>query len=140
MQNSAFKKFAIADDDADDSELFIDALAEIDPAITCDQASNGKLLLEKLQKKLVGLPDIIFLDINMPEMNGWECLAAIKENSTLSRIPVVMYSTSSTQRDKQTAEKLGANFFFTKPDSFRVLKTFLEKLIMNPEHYNIPAI
>jgi CheY-like chemotaxis protein len=73
----------------------------------------------------------------MPEMNGWDSLAELKKHSSLRDIPVVMYSTSSNHRDIQVARKLGANFFYTKPDNFRQLKLFLENLIENPGEYNI---
>jgi CheY-like chemotaxis protein len=132
-----FKRFALADDDADDAELFAEALAAINPGILCEHAPNGKILLNKISNQKADLPDIIFLDINMPEMNGWDSLTELKRNSSLRNIPVVMYSTSSTHRDKQEAKKLGANFFYTKPDTFGQLKLFLENLIENPGEYNI---
>jgi CheY-like chemotaxis protein len=134
---NTFKKFALADDDADDAEIFAEALAAINPGISYEHASNGKILLDKIRHGKSDLPDIIFLDINMPEMNGWDSLAELKKHSSLKDIPVVMYSTSSNQRDIQAARKLGANFFYTKPDNFRQLKLFLENLIKNPGEYNI---
>lgn len=133
----SFRKFALADDDNDDAELFAEALAAINPGILLEYASNGKILLDKIRNQKTGLPDIIFLDINMPEMNGWDSLTELKKHSLLKEIPVVMYSTSSTYRDMQAAKSLGANFFYTKPDSFRQLKMFLENLIKNPSDYNI---
>jgi CheY-like chemotaxis protein len=132
-----FKKFALADDDADDAELFCEALAAVNPSISCYYAANGKILLDNIRNEKSELPDIIFLDINMPEMNGWDSLNELKKHSSLRDIPVVMYSTSSTYRDMQAAKKLGANFFYTKPDNFRQLKSFLENLIENPGAYNI---
>jgi CheY-like chemotaxis protein len=135
-----FKKFALADDDADDAEIFAEALAAVNPGILCEYASNGKILLDKIRHRKSDLPDIIFLDINMPEMNGWDSLTELKKHSSLKDIPVVMYSTSSTHRDIQAAKKLGANFFYTKPDNFRQLKLFLENLIKNPGEYNIKLL
>jgi CheY-like chemotaxis protein len=132
-----FKKFALADDDADDAELFAEALAAINPGIVCEHAPNGRVLLDNIRSQKSQLPDIIFLDINMPEMNGWDSLSELKKHSKLKDIPVVMYSTSSTFRDVQAAKNLGANFFYTKPDNFRQLKSFLENLIENPAEYNI---
>jgi CheY-like chemotaxis protein len=137
---NTFRKFALADDDADDAELFTEALAAINPGILCECASNGKVLLDKIRNRNADLPDIIFLDINMPEMNGWDSLTELKKHSSLKDIPVVMYSTSSTHRDVQAAKKLGANFFYTKPDNFRQLKLFLENLIENPGEYNIKLL
>jgi CheY-like chemotaxis protein len=132
-----FRKFALADDDLDDAELFAEALASVNPGIHCEHASNGKVLLDKISSQTSDLPDIIFLDINMPEMNGWDSLMELKKHSSLKNIPVVMYSTSSTFRDKQAAKELGANFFYTKPDNLKQLRLFLANLIQNPVKYNI---
>jgi CheY-like chemotaxis protein len=134
---NTFRRFALADDDADDAELFAEALAEVNPHILCEYAPNGKILLDKMRKQKAELPDVIFLDINMPEMNGWDSLTELKKHSALKDIPVVMYSTSSNHRDVQAAKKLGASFFYTKPDNFGKLKLFLENLIENPDEYNI---
>jgi CheY-like chemotaxis protein len=126
------KTFALADDDIDDANLFQEALLEIDPGITVERASNGLELLDKMKSHDFHTPDIIFLDINMPEMNGWECLSQLKNDRQLKAIPVVMYSTSSNVYDRAKATKLGAVFFYTKPDTFQDLKKFLAGLITNP--------
>ncbi len=68
------KRFLLADDDTDDRELFREALAKIDSPIICYCASDGKEVLAKLNNKDFLLPDIIFLNVNMLGMNGWECL------------------------------------------------------------------
>src|SRR5882757_6709540 len=91
--------FLLADDDADDKTLFCEALAEIDPGIVCHTAADGKEALAILSRRQSRKPDIIFLDINMPVMDGWQCLGKLKENSEHRNIPVIMYSTSSYQRD-----------------------------------------
>lgn len=132
-----FRNFALAEDDTDDAELFAEALAEVAPAIRCNQAANGKILLDKIDSGEFELPDIIFLDVNMPEMNGWTCLTELRKRSDLKTIPVIMYSTSSHLKDKKAAENLGANFFYTKPDSFQQLKAFLLGLIENPKAFHI---
>lgn len=129
--DQSLKTFALADDDSDDADLFTEALQEIDPGITVATASNGQELLNKLTRSL-NLPDIIFLDINMPGLNGWDCLAELKKNRLLSDVPVIMYSTSSNIHDKAKAAKLGASYFYTKPDNFQALKKFLKTLIQDP--------
>lgn len=129
----SLKTFALADDDPDDASLFQEALLEIDPAIVVERAANGLELLDKMKSRDFHTPDIIFLDINMPEMNGWECLSELKNDQHLKAIPVVMYSTSSNVYDKTKATKLGAVFFYTKPDTFQDLKKFLAQLITNPK-------
>jgi DNA-binding NtrC family response regulator len=121
------KRFFLADDDEDDTSLFAEALMNIDPAIEFDSAKNGKQLLEKLEN-ISAVPEVIFLDINMPEMNGWEALKNLKMSNDFCDIPVIMYSTSSSIKDGKKAIESGALGFYEKPPSFLQLKDFLEKV------------
>lgn len=134
------KKFLIADDDSDDVELFKEALRNADPSIACYAASNGKEVFEKLNSGEFAHPDIIFLDINMPEMDGWDCLAALKKDEAYKLIPVIMYSTSNEQRDVDTALNLGALCFYTKPTSFIQLQIVLSLIASNLEGHLVEAI
>ena len=127
------KKFLLADDDADDTSLFCEALAEISSTIECQTAENGLELFELLSKPDRGKPDIIFLDINMPLMNGWDCLKKLKEDADLSNIPIIMYSTSSAKRDIEMAYSLGALFYLKKPENFRELSKILEIVATNTQ-------
>lgn len=120
-----------ADDDADDKALFSEALNEIDPTIVCYLAADGTEVLKKLASKEFDRPDIIFLDINMPPMNGWQCLTALKKDPIWQSIPVIMYSTSSARRDVEIASHLGALCFYTKPDNYNDLRSFLRVVISN---------
>ena len=72
MSNS--KTFFIVDDDVDDQELFMEAVNEVDKTITCISASNCEEALDSLKSGKVVLPDIIFLDLNMPRLNGKQFL------------------------------------------------------------------
>jgi CheY-like chemotaxis protein len=119
------KFFILADDDIDDAELFSDALAEIIPGVDFYHTDDCRALLRYLSNGENRKPDLIFLDINMPEMNGWECLGELKKHAENKYIPVIMYSTSSTQRDKEMAMELEAVGFLTKPSDFRVLVKML---------------
>ncbi|HYV92528.1 MAG TPA: response regulator [Chitinophagales bacterium] len=119
----------IADDDQDDIELFMEAVNEIDGSIQCYSAIDGEDALKKLRDMLPGLPDIIFLDLNMPRINGKQCLAEIKKIEKLSGVAVVIYSTSSIQHDIDEARKLGAACFLTKPSSFSELCKELSNII-----------
>lgn len=103
----------IVDDDLDDITLFCDAIREIDAESECMLAKNGKealILLETLDE----LPDIIFLDINMPIMNGKEFLLIGKQHSRLKDIPIVMYSTTNKVKEIEEFYRLGAMGFITK--------------------------
>jgi CheY-like chemotaxis protein len=121
--------FLLADDDPDDVDLFGSALKDIHESIAFHYALNGKDLIEKLQGDHGTPPQVIFLDVNMPEMNGWDCLANLKNDEKLKDIPVVMYSTSSAKRDARNAIELGAVCFYEKPSNYNQLKDFLKFLV-----------
>src|SRR5438477_6348857 len=112
------KRFLLVDDDTDDRELFSEAVASINPVIICDLAADAQEALEKLYKKEY-TPDLIFLDINLPVMTGWQFLSNLKNTGEHRDIPVNMYSTSNNQRDKDIARDLGALCFITKPSAFK---------------------
>jgi CheY-like chemotaxis protein len=114
------------DDDADDALLFCEALTRIAPLIKCNTVENGMELFELLSKQNTNKPDVIFLDINMPVMNGWECLKKLKGNANYKSIPTIMYSTSSAKQDIDMAYDLGALVFVKKPEDFRELSRILE--------------
>lgn len=108
------------DDDQEDRAFFCDALREIDPTITCLVAGSGMDALALLEKRSV-LPDYIFLDINMPMMDGKQCLKVLKSIPRLEPIPIIMYSTSTDTREIKECYKLGAIDFLIKPHSFEKL-------------------
>jgi len=125
------KIFLLADDDADDTELFCEALEEIDPSIICHCATDGKKLLDLLHSETLKKPQVIFLDVNMPGMNGWECLKQLKGSEAFKHIPVIMYSTSNHQLEADHALNMGALCYFTKPTYFHELKEILGVLAAN---------
>jgi len=115
------KTFFIVDDDIDDQELFVEAVSEVDNSINCVSISNCEEVLDLLKNKKVDLPDIIFLDLNMPRLNGKQCLAELKREAHLQHIPIIIYSTSSEKRDIEETSRLGAAHFLTKPNKFEEL-------------------
>jgi CheY-like chemotaxis protein len=125
---SMVKRFLLVDDDTDDRELFSEALASVNPDITCDLAADAQEALEKLYDN-EDTPDVIFLDINLPAMTGWQFLRNLKSTEVYKDIPVIMYSTSNNQRDKDIARDLGALCFITKPNAFGKLKSTLAIII-----------
>jgi CheY-like chemotaxis protein len=108
----------LIDDDADDQHVFAEALSEVDDSISLLTASNGLDALETLRRAPSRLPDLIFLDLNMPKMNGKQFLKEIKSTAQLSNIPVVIYSTSSARVDREETLDLGASDFIVKPNSY----------------------
>lgn len=113
----------LVDDDADDAAIFSEALSAVVSPKEFHTAENGLKLFEVLSKHT---PDVIFLDINMPKMGGWECLEKLKNSSKYNHIPVIMYSTSSAKKDIAMAYRLGALLFITKPEEFKELSNILE--------------
>ena len=122
------KIILLAEDDTDDRELFCEAIASIKDNTTVNYAENGKEALNKLEE-MPTKPNMIFLDINMPVMNGWQCLKTLKEDERYKHIPVVIYSSSSNHREREIAKDMGASLFFTKPNDFYVFKEKLEVII-----------
>jgi CheY-like chemotaxis protein len=107
----------IVDDDADDRESIRDAFMQNKLPQEINMLESGNGLLEKLRTS-PALPSLILLDLNMPGKDGREILEEIKTDKELRHIPVIVLTTSSSAREKNTAYKLGANCFVTKPDTF----------------------
>lgn len=104
----------IIDDDADDRMFFTEALMKIDPFFTAME-ENCSLKALQFLRKTKQLPDYIFLDINMPLMNGPDCLNELKKDEKLKGIPVIMYSTSFTDKSIAELKGLGASACLVKP-------------------------
>ncbi len=111
----------IVDDDMDDIEFFCEALNEIDASVQYLTALNGVDALSKLRKDDIVLPHFIFLDLNMPRMDGKQLLKELKSDFVLRDIPAIVYSTSSMPADIEETKALGASYFLTKPSSFKKL-------------------
>jgi CheY-like chemotaxis protein len=118
------KTCLLVDDDEDDKEIFAIALNEVNPAINCLVASDAIEALAMLENPSF-VPDYIFLDLNMPLMSGKECLAEIKKRSHLKSTPVIIFSTSASQKDILETQALGASCFITKPP---LISTLADKL------------
>jgi CheY-like chemotaxis protein len=107
----------LVDDDEEDRQIFMDALDGIDARIRCFTAGDGRAAL-RLLDECTTLPDIIFLDLNMPGMDGRRFLGEKNKNDRFKAIPVVVYSTSAHPRDIKETKELGAAGFITKPVLF----------------------
>jgi len=127
----------LIDDDVDDQDIFILALAEVDRSIRCEVASDSIDALKRLSNKELR-PDYIFLDLNMPRMNGKQCLSQIRKIDFLRDIPVIIYSTSSDQRDRTETAQLGAADYIVKPNTVSalagILAQFFKVSSKNPVH------
>ncbi|MEO6668317.1 MAG: response regulator [Ferruginibacter sp.] len=120
------KRILLVDDDADDQLYFVDAIAEINPSIECKIVNNGLEALQELE--ILPAFDFIFLDLNMPIMNGFECLGSLKKVDQYKDIPVVIFTTSKNPYDIERTKELGADWFFTKPTNFSILCDKLKQI------------
>ncbi len=89
------KRILLAEDDEDDFLLFRDALSDFEQPLHLTWVKDGEELMRTLREKAIAGPDMIFLDINMPRKNGFECLAEIRKDKYLGHLPVIIFSTSS---------------------------------------------
>lgn len=124
----AYKNILLIDDDEDDREIFQSAVKEISDQVACQTFSNAAEALNQLTLKHIA-PELIFLDLNMPVMNGQQFLVEIKKNDYLKDIPIIIFSTSSHPAAIQITKELGAYDFITKPDNFNNLVNILKPLI-----------
>jgi CheY-like chemotaxis protein len=124
------KIILLVDDDTDDAEMFAEVLTNIDSTIRLYHVEDGLALFEHLANEKNEKPNVIFLDINMPEMNGWQCLSRLRGDLITKDIPVLIYTTSSHARDKQIAMDLGATAFITKPSEYKTLQKLLSAITL----------
>lgn len=123
------KKILVVDDDAEDALIFQEVLFSINASIQYSTAEDGKDALDQLRGAGPFLPDLIFLDLNMPRINGKECLKKIKEDEKLKDIPVIIYTTSSQPRDIEETMQAGACCFISKPLNIKDLESILQAIV-----------
>jgi CheY-like chemotaxis protein len=126
----SFQKILLVDDDEDDRSIMIEAINEIDKRIDCIGLIQGIDALDYLNQNIWSLPDLIFLDLNMPMMDGKEFLKEMKSKEHLKHIPVTIYSTSKQKRDMEETKILGAISFISKPTSFSLLKEEIRRILV----------
>ncbi|AZJ31242.1 MULTISPECIES: response regulator [Tenacibaculum] len=122
-------KIILTDDDIDDRMFFEDAIEEINIASELKTFNHGQDLMSYLCNDCKELPNLIFLDLNMPIKNGMECLIDIRKTPKLQSIIVAIYSTSSSEEDIEEAFVNGANIYINKPTSFKELKKVIKKVL-----------
>jgi CheY-like chemotaxis protein len=124
------KHIFLADDDEDDQLFFQEALKEIKFPTKLTLANNGIELMAALDKTVPApQPYVIFLDLNMPLKNGFECLKEIRETPKLKSIPVIIFSTTSNGSAIDKTYSLGANYYVCKPSSHTLLIKAIETLL-----------
>ena len=119
----------LAEDDEDDRLFFKEALQEIKVKTVVDFVNDGSQLMNFLNQPGIRLPNVVFLDLNMPVKSGMECLIEIRKNARLKDLAIAIYSTSSSEEDIENAFINGANVYIKKPNDFSMLKSSLAKVI-----------
>jgi CheY-like chemotaxis protein len=117
----------IADDDEDDRFLFQEALNEITVPTQMTAVNDGEQLMDAL--KSVQLPDMVFLDLNMPRKNGFQCLSEIRKTESLRSLPVIIFSTSFQSDAVDKLYEGGAHYYARKPSNFNHLKKLIHHVI-----------
>lgn len=126
--------FFLIDDDEEDTMIFRDMVEECGTLIHLTTAESGKEALEMLRRPDTDQPDVIFLDLNMPGMDGKECLKELKQDPGLVTVPVIMYTTSSHSKDIEDTLQAGAIGFVTKPSDVRELKKIVQTIAEHAPH------
>ena len=123
-------RIAIADDDPEDREFFQEVLEMIANDVELTIYRNGLELVNGLVENKDNLPDLVFLDLNMPVMNGIAALKEIRNIDVFKKIPIIaIYSTSTSTQDQIETFNLGADAYISKPNDYGVLKKVLQKVI-----------
>lgn len=121
-------KILLADDDKDDRLFFSMALEALTIPTQLVTVVDGEKLMAYLSENGQQLPDVIFLDLNMPRKNGFECLLEIKHNIKLNQLPVIIFSTSFEQDVVNNLYKNGAKYFIRKPSEYLQFKKIIQKI------------
>ena len=129
MNIKSGKSIFLADDDADDCMLFEDALREVSESIALTTANDGAELIHLMKTTVPPPPDVIFLDLNMPKKNGFECLEYIRQTEQWKDIPIVVFSTTGQEEMVKKVYEQGANYFIRKPGSFPKLKQAIRQVL-----------
>ena len=120
----------LADDDIDDCLFFKEALEELIVPTQLTSVHNGEQLMQVLTNETNELPQVLFLDLNMPRKNGFECLSEIKGNKKLQQLPVVIFSTSYEQEVVNQLYQNGAQYFIRKPAEISQFKKIIHQTLI----------
>jgi CheY-like chemotaxis protein len=127
------KKILLVDDDEDELELFMQSLEDIPGAFSCTQANSGQHAMQLLPEIV---PDYIFMDFNLPGMNGLELLQALKNDSRSQHIPVYLYSTTISPETNRIARQRGAAGCIEKPGSIGEMTAALRSVLLFPDSHD----
>ena len=129
---SLYLSILLVDDDVEDQEIFLDAIKEVDPLVHCFCAADGEDALKLLGTEAIVKPDLVFIDLNMPKLNGKQLLLELKRSDNLKDIPVIMYSTFFGPSDIEEITASGASHYMIKSTRFEDLCLNLKHILSTP--------
>lgn len=135
--NKQHYNILLADDDDDDCSFFEEALDELNLPVSLVTVHDGVELMDYLNNTPDNLPDILFLDLNMPRKNGHECLKEIKEIEAFDTLPVIIFSTSLDIEIVDLMYAKGATHYIRKPGEFSKLKTVINNALITISENNL---
>lgn len=127
--NENYIKIVLADDDEDDRLFFTEAFEELKIKTKVSTFNDGVFLMDYFNTENAVLPEVLFLDLNMPRKSGIECLKELRANKKFKDIAIAIYSTSSSEEDIENTFVLGANIYIKKPNDFKSLKKVLSDVV-----------
>lgn len=130
-----FFKVILVDDDEDDRYLFSKAFQSLNIKTELQLFKDGQEFVDYLESGLGNLPEIVFLDLNMPIKNGLECLQYLRKDPKYSDIFVAIYSTSSSDTDMEATLHHGANIYIQKPSNFKTLTNVIDRALKTCYQY-----
>ncbi len=138
--NNEYIYILLADDDEDDRMFFTDAFKEIKINTRVNTFNDGVELMNYLNNENSILPNVLFLDLNMPRKNGIECLHEIKKDEKFNEIAIAIYSTSSSEEHIEETFINGANIYIKKPNDFGTLKKILSEVVTLNWQYHTSSL
>lgn len=126
----------LAEDDEDDRQFFREAIERMNLNTKLAMVNDGVYLIEYLKNNPNNMPHLLFLDLNMPRKDGFECLQDIRNGLGLKDLPIAIYSTSNASMDMEEAFRLGANIYIRKPSNFEMLNKIVTKVVAINWHYH----
>jgi CheY-like chemotaxis protein len=127
--NDNYINVVLADDDEDDRLFFSEAFDELKINTKVSTFNDGVFLMDYFNSKDTILPEVLFLDLNMPRKSGLECLKELRANEKFKDVAIAIYSTSSSEEDVENTFVLGANIYIKKPNDFNSLKKVLSDVV-----------
>src|SRR6187431_1679646 len=124
------KRVLLVEDDRDDQSLFCESLKELYPGFICEMANDGPQALEMIAQNT--FYDYIFIDLNLPKLDGFQVLEAIQQTKLVQNLPLIILSSTSRQSDIDRCHDLGATSFYTKPSSFTELVDVMREAFREP--------